>query len=336
MQRIAKSLILIVLSFSVSANSDIQTLLKENFELHQMWALSRNYYHGTTLKKDLVKALAWQMVYTSVLPPSYPGRNTLIERYKKGLSEAEVSLAHEYAKTLKETYHLDFHLSEADLYSIFVSKNEANQVSPHPVSAFKTKQQFLNEVKKSDAKLAKHYETVFNDIQLEEGKSVVYGKITINGVEPAEMVQASQSIRISPDGYFIANVRSPLTFKLVGYQDINKTFSADKQLINLGQLNLVKPGKKQLANLVGQITPKEIAPDIDIQLQLADIFKRDEPWLTPVIPVTVLPGGEFYVKDLAPNHYDLVVNYQGKITKEPLTIKSGSFKRVRPINPLKD
>ena len=49
---------------------DSQTMadLRQDYLYYQLWAMSRDYWFGTTLKQDKVKALAWEIIYFHHLP----------------------------------------------------------------------------------------------------------------------------------------------------------------------------------------------------------------------------------------------------------------------------
>src|SRR5262245_7910716 len=94
-------------------------LLRKEYQQYQAWMLSRNYFFGTTLKRQPVKALAWQFIYVSMLPTSYPEKEKLLALYKGKLHSSQIAEATELAQILRSRYDLQAPFTEEELYRVY-------------------------------------------------------------------------------------------------------------------------------------------------------------------------------------------------------------------------
>jgi hypothetical protein len=302
------------------------------YDLHQMWALSNNYYYGTTVKKDRVKALTWHLIYVSVLPKSYPGLKSLLQLYKKDLSDEDIDVAKTAARDLKNKYHLNFTLSEKELYSAFHVDNKQFKVSPNELSPIKNLKNFLEEVNHSQPALAIKYNKLIDENKENEAGVLIYGQVIVNGVPRARTVSVNASLNIDENGYFMSIVQSsPVLFQLSGYADIKKTFSTEDRQVNLSRILLNPIPENKRASVVGMISPQKNIDNMDIVLRLKNQMPREESWYNSLEQVVLLPSGQFYAKDLSPTEYELVISYEGKIIKTAFSLHQGAVKKLSKI-----
>lgn len=99
-------------------------LLQKEYQQYQAWVLSRDYFFGTTLTANRIKALAWQLVYVGMLPATYPEKERLLNFYRENLSGTEITQANELAEILRGSYELDDSLSEEELARIHALHEE--------------------------------------------------------------------------------------------------------------------------------------------------------------------------------------------------------------------
>ncbi len=308
-------------------------LIRRNYQLKQMWALSRNYYHGTTVPKDKVKALAWQIIYTSALPKSYPGLRVLLDVYQKGLKKEQIDQAKFIAHKLKKEFSLEFRLDEKSFSKAFeFYKDRDKDKKKITLGDFTSLADFLKHVKKDNPELYKAYKIKLSHLEEEAINPVVFGQVIVNGPEPAEGVGTVHLDKIDKGGYFLTEAKSPLAFELSGYQRVGREFEDVATIVNLGRIILNPEPKARRSSIVGQIYPANKIAQVGIVLRLKSQRRHIIPWLLPVVPITFLSNGQFYATDLSPNAYDLIISYQGKVIQKEIKLYPGAVKNLPKIH----
>ena len=304
-------------------------IARAQFEIHQMWALSKNYYYGTSVPKDKMMALAWQMVYASVLPKSYPGVNTLLEVAKKKLSASEVTSAHNKSLELKSKFNLNFKLTERELFQTFHSdKKKSERVER--LDEFVDLDMFLEEVSAFDPAIEKSYRKKIKSITRRTiPQTIVFGQLIINGTQPVQEVSVNHPLEIDEGGYFLAlGGHSPLIFQLSGFDKQVATFSSDEKEVNLSRLYLNELPEKKKSSIVGSVSPEKAINDVDVVLKIKDQYERREPWFNALEPITILPNGQFYASGLSPTQYELIISYHDKTYKQVINLNPGMVKTL--------
>lgn len=331
--------LLIFSSFNLIASPLDATLLKQSYQLHQMWALSRNYYHGTTVNQNKIKALAWLYIYTSVLPNNYPGMRAWLQTYEKELSVEDRESAKEEAAFLKKKFQLAYRFNEKELFDTFALEHDtlrANGVIEKNTSAqhdFANLNDFIKTVRLTQPRLAHQYEEKIRVFREEEEMPIVYGQVVVDGAEPPENVSVNQLVDINEGGFFLhAGNLNTLLFQLNGYLPVSIPINTERGTINLSRILMRRVIEKDKASIVGTIRPLTIVDDIDIVLRLKNQSVRDEPWLMPVVPVTVLTEGQFYAEGLSPSAYELIISYKGKTKVQSVSLRAGAIKTIPEVN----
>lgn len=305
------------------------SIAEAQFDIHQMWALSKNYYYGTTVPKDKMMALAWQMVYISVLPNSYPGVSELLEIEKHNLSDSEITLAKNKALELKAKYHLDFQLSERELFQSYHSTPSSNDtVATNKV--FSNLDEFLDEVKQQNPALEKRYrDKIKQQRHKDSSQPMIYGQVVVNGPPPSQAVSVNIPLDIDEAGYFLAfGLKGPLTFQLSGYEKKSRAFSSTAKEVNLARISLTPLEDEQKASIVGAVKPAKAIKDLDIVLKLKEQAERSEPWFNTLESITILSNGQFYANGLSPTDYELIISYRDKTYKQDINLHPGMVKTL--------
>ncbi len=312
-----------------------KTLLRQGYLLHQLWAMARNYAYGTTVSKNSIRAYAFALLYSKALPDSYPGKKSLLERFERPLDSEELKLGKAYAKDIIRKYRIGFHFDEKSLYRLFELKREVRNFKVTDQKNFKNLDDFLGRIKREDNSF---YEQVKNKKEQDKQATYIYGQLHLEGSEPVNMMVSNQELIISPKGFFFGLASTPqLVFNFPGYQGFSERINLEDQLINLNHITLKKASSKNRANVVGRLSPLRALKDTDIVLRLANYSQyQDEPYLIPLIPVTRLSDGQFYVKGLAATQYELVIKYKDKQVTKTFTLHAGNYKALPPITLDKD
>lgn len=313
----------------IYADISPEQIARAQFEIHQMWALSKNYYYGTSVPKDKMMALAWQMVYASVLPKSYPGVSTLLEGAKKNLSAAEVTLAHNKSLEFKSKFNLDFQLTEKQLFQTFHTDIKNNE-NIERLDEFVDLAMFLEEVNSFDPAIKKIYrKKIENNARQKAPKKIVYGQVIVNGPQPVQAVSVNHPLEIDEGGYFLAlGANSPLIFQLSGFDKQIVTFSADEKEVNLSRLYLNELPEKKKASIVGAVSPEKALKEVDVVLKIKDQYERREPWFNALDAITIQENGQFYAKGLSPTQYELIISYHDKTYKQEISLEPGMIKTL--------
>lgn len=332
-KKIMLSIMLLLLSVGCVAAENTKALLQQKSTLRAAWDLSNNYRYGLTVKKDPFKALAWQYVYVTILPRSYPGSYSLLEPYKLELEKNKYDEAYEYSKWLKRQYDLPARMDEVGLLSAFQAKTkELTKLNSEP-KLFQHFDDFIKAVEEKDPKLAVRYKNYYHTLTEEtHSEQIVYGQLQFNGAHLEQAAVRNQALFIDKHGFFLGSVLSPLYLTAKGYQSFIKYFTSPSQPVSLGRIALSRLPKKQLGSIVGRIEPLSKLKNIGLALRFKEQYtNQDDPWYSPTIPVTTLPNGQFYIKGLAPAAYELLVVYQDKKQVFEVNLASNNVKTLKTI-----
>lgn len=322
-------------SDAITIEPSNKILQQQKTMLTQAWQLSENYDKGLTVESNPVKALAWQFVYVMTLPHAYPGLDTLLEPYKAKLTKAQIEEALDYSKWLIRNYQFPSKMDENQLIKVFEAKEDPNELAKANEKAYPTFAHFLEAVKVNDDLLAKRYKNQWQTLREEKkaDEQLVFGRLQINGPALEQSVIKDQDIHVDTYGFFIGKIKVPLVFNAKGCQAfIGPAIDLTKPIQNLGLIVLNPAPEAALGSIVGSISP---ATDID-KVGLGLLFKdqyldKEEPWYTPTMAVTKLDNGQFYVKDLAPGVYELIVSLRGQKQSLMVNVGSGQVKTIKPI-----
>jgi hypothetical protein len=324
-----------ILAIAMSGPNEDYELAKENFELYQMWALSRNYYFGATLTKNLVEALAWQYVYLNSLPHNYPGKTKIIAPYKKGLTSQQLKKAKVLSKLYQNKYKLNFEVNEKQLQRLLdINKQSMLENKPPKLANFKELLQYLWSEK--NYSLVEELQIETEQLVKNKRFPIIFGQIVIEGPEPAEMV--SSNIQIHRHGIFIAHVKNAkVFFKLAGYKSQSITINKKNEVINFGQIVLSPITNKQKTGIVGRVTPWPGIEKGNILLRIKpeDKESNNNPWHNPVIPLTVLNNGKFYATGLSPDKYQLIINIGDKKVIREFRVSANQIRGIPVIDMLR-
>lgn len=312
--------------------------VRRDYQLYQAWSLGRNYYFGTTLKQDRIMALAWQMIYVSLLPERYPDKKALLSFYEQGLSSSQRAEASYRAGLFKQKYHLHEALNEAQLAKAYRVRDEVNvwdkldlDLPPQVVSAhFNRWLEWLAD--HGNRELALRFDEKASQLNQAKKFPIVYGQVAIRGPEPMAMVQSN--VPCTPEGYFVTQaVDNTLTFALPGYQTVTIPV-VNPSIQSLGTVVLVKRSHSQRTGVVGRVLPWRGLSQGNIVLTMDEtsLVKQPDPWYHPVIPLTVTPGGEFYATGLVPGNYHLYINTAGVSTSIKFTAKEGEIRGLSLVD----
>jgi len=333
-----------LLSFSslvfAGESKDDPLLIKEAYLQYQMWALSRNYAFGTTLARDPIKALAWQIVYVKSLSKSYPGKSKLLKPYKRGLSKTQIKEAYTLADHYRKKYLLDYEMNEGQLSRLFVINENIKEkplsgkkqyTAGSQLTRFQSMINFLIENKQT--KLANLLEQRFEALAEEQEYPVVFGQVSVEGPEPAQMVDAP--FKLFAQGFFVAYAKSSrLDFNLPGYEPFNVKISNQQQVQNLGVITLKPSPHKAKTGFVGRVLPWRGVDRGNIILRQATHKPTDEDnaWYQPVIPITILNSGKFYATGLTPGTYQLILQVNGNKVSKKFSLHKGHIKGLALVD----
>ncbi|WP_419418833.1 hypothetical protein ACNVED_09745 [Legionella sp. D16C41] len=307
-------------------NEDGQ-LLRKDYLLYQAWSVSRNYYFGTTVKPDKIYALAWQLVYTTLLPKTYPQKEELLFFYKKGLSKAQQTQAAQLAEQLITKYYLHPSLSEAELARAYLLRDANNNWKNF--EAFSASKKVIYRFKNWITWIATHYEQSLAEkldyyaytLSLAHQFPIIYGQINVKGPELPQMVQSE--VKIFPYGFFVGHPNSQtINFALAGYKTATIKLE-NKSIQAIPTINLEPLPHTKNTGLIGRVVPWSGLTTGNIMLVASPTLavNLDEPWLQPTIPLTITESGEFYATGLAPGRYQLFINTANLSTKINITLK---------------
>lgn len=337
-QRIVKLLVLLTYFVYLgeswaSNNSEILKQLKDRAVLTQSWELAQNYRYGFTVDEDPYKALAWQYVYVTLLPRSYPGSYGLLNPFKVKLPKSSYDEAYQFSKELKVKYQLPTRMDEKQLQTVFQAKeSELTKTHSNP-NMYHTIEAFFEAVELVEPKLAEKYRKQWD--QYDESRSkkwFVFGQVLINGSVLESTVVRNQELQVDRHGFFIGEVDTPLYLTSKGYDGFYQQLDLSKRVLSLGQIVLNKLPESQQSSVVGDLRPiaklNEVGMVVIFKGQYID---PDNPWNTALIPVTKLSNGQFYVKGLGPGEYQLIISSEKQKKKVLFKIASAGVKTIKTI-----
>ena len=314
--------------FPLLAFASTETLEEKSYRLHQAWALSRDYYFGTTLDVDRIKGLAWQLIYTQMLPTSYPGLKSLLKPYEQSLSDSQKLKAKIYAEKLRKKYHFGQRLDEKQLSIVFnreFSVDTKGLDTGSDVNDFKS---FVNSISAKNKSIGLQIEKKAKAI-IKKGGQIVFGRLIVNGSEMLGKVRCSANVIIYPDGSFIADgIEGSVLFELAGYLKIQKRLPVEKTRINLGKLVLNPMPKKSSSSLVGRFKTAINMDNVNVVLRLQSQNDEGPAWEKIYLPVTLLANGQFYAEHLSPGKYLLSVTANTKTKHQEINLSPGQVKNI--------
>ncbi|MFC3908478.1 hypothetical protein ACFORL_05245 [Legionella dresdenensis] len=319
-------------------SSDEALLLRKDFQLYQAWSLSRNYYFGTSLPRDRLSALAWQMVYVDLLPAGYPQKDQMLSFFLNGLSQEQVQQAKARSKQLIENYNLGAPFSEENLSKAYALRDETNNwqaLQPEYVP-YSAAGRFKNWIEWIADHIGREFAAMLDQkgyrLLTAHAFPIVYGQVAVKGPEAPEMVLAN--IPLSENGYFVAHAdTATLHFQLAGYKPVAVNINPEQQIQAIPPVVLEPLPHSKKTGVVGRILPWNGFTQGNILLQAddGDPSPRD-PWKRPAIPLTVTNTGQFYATGLAPGRYKLFINTAGLSTVVKFAAKEGEIRGLSIID----
>ncbi|ARG97297.1 hypothetical protein B6N58_06275 [Legionella micdadei] len=333
------SFVLVVLAFPNQAALSIEDaqLLRKEYQQYHAWVLSRDYLFGTTLKPEPIKALAWQLIYVGMLPASYPGKEKLLDPYKRKLLTSQLVEATQLAQTLRHRYALQEPFTEEELYRVY-SLHE-NNVSwadfKFLLPSAEIRQNFnkwLDWLKQNNHfQNALEIEQVKHELDKNNQHPIVYGHVMIQGPEPLEMVRSE--VKLSAEGFFISHPNDKtISFALPGYKTVTVSINKKIPLQGIPPVILIKQGGSKKTGVVGRVLPWAGVEGSNIVLRWVTSEIAKEPWYRPVVPLTVTLGGQFYATGLSPGRYELVITTRGLNTSKQFTVKENEIRGLSLID----
>ena len=316
-------------------------LLRHYHQIWQMWAMSNNYRHGTTVEKDLALSYAWMRLYVDSLPSGYPGMKRLLDSLKAELSEEQIKRAEESIDVLRNTHQLSSRLNERELRRAFeLSENLPEFPTPSSTAMVDFPQ--LIEQLKQDGKedLADQLQNRMAAAEMQQselpGSVIVFGRLLVPGYEDPSMVNAN--INVGSEGYFVQVIPGYLRriyFSLTGYQPAQITI-ANASKVNLGEIALTPITESQRAMIVGYIVPNTRLSDVNIVLKIipeaGELATKHDPWQTTLTPITITPEGQFYAEGLSPANYRLVISSHGQVlASQEFQLRPGQQRNISNI-----
>lgn len=218
-------LYLLILSAHALTMEDARLLQKE-YQQYQAWVLGHNYFFGTTVKQDRIKALAWQLVYVEQLPASYPEKEKLLSVYSQGLSVGQKEEAKKLSALLRTQYDLLPPFNEDELYRVYILHEEkiswrTLQLVLPPEKVWNNFNAWLDWLAKTaNPALAATLERRMRDLIAARQFPIVYGQVIVKGPEPLPLVNSE--LEILPGGFFIGHPdRTTVSFALPGYKSVS-------------------------------------------------------------------------------------------------------------------
>jgi len=332
------ALLLSVVTVAYSMTSEEARLLRKDYQLYQAWSLSRNYFFGTTLPRDRIKALAWQTVYVDLLPAAYPKKDQLLS-YREGLNNNQIQQAKEMAKSLISRYNLGLPFNEMELSEAYVLRDENNnwnnlQLDVVPEAAATNFKHWIQWLANHDKRsLAIELDNRGYALLTKKQFPIIYGQIIIKGPESPEMLNSN--IDLSNEGYFVAHTnQSQLFFNMPGYKPVTVAINQSQQVQYISPVILEPLSHSKRTGVVGRVLPWSGFDHGNIILR-AELPKKqviNDPWMQPVVPITVTNNGEVYTTGLAPGPYQLIINTAGLSTVIRFSAKEGEIRGLSLID----
>lgn len=335
------TLLCALLAFSLSSplnalSEDEALLLRKDFQLYQAWSLSRNYFFGTSYPLDKVKALAWQMVYVTLLPAKYPQKTNMLTFYSKNLSSGKIKQAEQLAQKYIETYHLGLPFSEEQLAQAYVLRDVDNHwetlnVQHAPTAIASNFKQWIRWIA-SHGNTQQAIELDQRALRLANAKRfpIVFGQLIVKGIASSEMV--SSNISIDEQGFFVAQAPTEtLEFSLPGYQTVRLKLT-NQQIQPLGSIVLQRLPHNTQTGMVGRVLPWGGLEQGNMVLQMQQLNTPHDPWQNVLVPLTITNTGQFYATDLVAGSYQLFINTAGKSRVARFAVKKGEIRGLSIID----
>ena len=336
--------VLVLVSSALSAQAmsfEGAEYLRKDYQLYQAWSLGRNYFFGTTVISSRKKALAWQMVYVSLLPSTYPAKNNLLAFYQRGLSKTQLADASILAENYRKKYDLQGAFTEEQLNQAYVLRDEVDawdklQFDLPPKAVWRHFGHWLSWLaeQQRDTSLAVILDSKANQLNLEKKFPIVFGQVLVKGPEPVAMVNSD--VQLLKDGFFVAQAKnSSLSFSLPGYYTVTIPVNSRAQVQGIAPVVMIKQPHGKGTGVVGRVLPWKGVEQGNIVLTRDETEKsttNQDPWYHPVIPLTVTNNGEFYATGLVPGAYHVVINTAGLSTSIKFTAKEGEIRGLSLID----
>ncbi|WP_156812469.1 hypothetical protein [Legionella tunisiensis] len=314
-------------------------LLQKEYQQYQAWVLGRNYFFGTTVKQDRIKALAWQMIYVEQLPASYPEKEKLLRFYKQGLSAGQKEDAKKLAALLRTRYDLLPPFNEDELYRVYtlheekISWRTLQPVLP-PAKVWSNFNSWLDWLAKTNnPALAATLELRMHDLIAAKRFPIVYGQVIVKGPEPLMLINSG--LDILPGGFFISHPgNNTVSFILPGYKSANFGSNTRYEIQAIPPIILEAEGGTKPTGVVGRVLPWGGVEQSNILLQrvMREGNASEDPWFRQAMPLTVTNGGEFYTTGLSPGRYELFINTAGLSTSKQFTVRDGEIRGLSLID----
>ncbi|WP_412754933.1 hypothetical protein [Legionella donaldsonii] len=331
-------LYLLILSAHALTMEDARLLQKE-YQQYQAWVLGRNYFFGTTVKQDRIKALAWQLVYVEQLPAPYPEKEKLLSVYSQGLSVGQKEEAKKLSALLRTQYDLLPPFNEDELYRVYILHEEkiswrTLQLVLPPEKVWNNFNAWLDWLAKTaNTALAATLERRMRDLIAARQFPIVYGQVIVKGPEPLPLVNSE--LEILPGGFFIGHPdRTTISFALPGYKSASFGINPRYEVQAIPPIVLDAEGGTKPTGVVGRVLPWGGVDRSNMLLQrvVGEGKASEDPWFRQAIPLTVTNGGEFYTTGLSPGRYQLFINTAGLSTSKQFTVRDGEIRGLSLID----
>lgn len=336
--RLALLLLFCFSSVCALSPEDAQLLQKE-YQQYQAWVLGRNYFFGTTLKSDPVKALAWQIIYVEMLPQSYPGKEQLLLPYERDLTTSQIAEAKLLARTLRDNYELLAPFNERELsrvamlHEMNVSWSELQITIPTPEIQADFNRWLTWLEANSYSETALNLEQAKQELTLNKAYPIVYGQIIIKG--PESLARVRSPVRIFPGGFFIGQATDKvLSFFLPGYNSVTIEVNMKQRLQSISPIIFAMPVANKKTGLIGRVLPWSGIENSNMLLRRvnSEIGEQRDPWYQPALPLTIINNGQFYTTGLSPGRYELFINTAGLSTSKVFALGNGEIRGLSLID----
>lgn len=320
-------------------SSDEAVLLRKDYQLYQMWSISRDYQFGMTQKTDPVRALAWQIIYTDHLPSTYPQKEALLANSQQGLTLAQIDQARQLAGQITTNHAFGAAFSEEQMKLAYPLRDEqqawqtlTNEVPPE--SSWRRFRSWLNWLDDhQDGERAVLLDQRGYKLLKARRFPVLYGQVFVKGPESADMV--SSELDIVPGGYFVGHSdKKALTFALPGYKTVSIPVHAQTEVQAVPPVILEPLPRNAKTGVVGRVLPWSDLNHSHVMLRAEGVGQHpdQDPWRNPYVPLTVTNNGEFYTTGLAAGRYDVLINSMGLSTTLHFSVKDGEVRGLSLID----
>lgn len=323
---------------ALALSLDDAHLLQKDYQLYQMWSISRDYLFGMSHKPDRVRALAWQMAYLDHLPANYPQKTAQLAWYQRGLNTRQIMQAKAIAGEESVKHGFGAPVSEEEMRRVYPLRDELNDwntlqpvLPSHEISRrFRTWVEWLAGHQERDAALVLDRRGLN---LLKAGQfPVLYGQVVVKGPESPDMV--SSDFSILPGGFFIGHTNQTSTrFVLPGYKSVVVPINQEQQVQAIPPVILEPLPRSRKTGVVGRVLPWSDLEHSSILLRPERSDRQqDTTWLNPFVPLTVTNNGEFYTTGLPAGRYELLIHTQGLSTRVRFGVKEGEVRGLSLIN----